>query len=357
MSYPGSQQEPGQAEGPQLVAYNQAAGLISSLAGATAVPQHGIGANNSFSPSLELLTAIPLGPSQSPVQQQHSSPGGLTAGFGGFRSQQAFGNSTSVGKLEAPGEKQLCTFFLRTGTCAYGDRCKFRHPLDRPPPVLNSRGYPVRGEEPDCAHYLKKGWCAFGPTCKFNHPEIQPSILSSYSLTQPPAAFVSLPTTTFPSATVYSVPSALPTLYYLSPGVSPQTQLTSNLLPPNAVNSMAAQQQAQAQQLQAFAMQQQNAAIAAGVAAQAPVYRQQQQAQMAVPQQYGSMASMMGGGMQSGMGGGGMGGGGMQSGIGMVGMGGGGIGGGMGNASVAALQEAFQGLAMSRNAGGLGRGR
>lgn len=99
-------------------------------------------------------------------------------------------------------------------------RCKFYHPhpSEVPPPVLNSRGYPIRTQgEPDCAHFLKKvrlpqrcahkpdqgsgrsraqaiahsqlvlckrptgicvitsctqGWCAFGMTCKFNHPEI-----------------------------------------------------------------------------------------------------------------------------------------------------------------------------------------
>lgn len=73
-------------------------------------------------------------------------------------------------------EKEVCTFYMRTGTCAYGDRCKFKHPRDRPQPVLNSRGYPLRPGSLDCAHYLKKGWCAFGLTCKFHHPEL-PAVL------------------------------------------------------------------------------------------------------------------------------------------------------------------------------------
>lgn len=68
-------------------------------------------------------------------------------------------------------DKQPCSFFVRTGACAYGDRCKFKHPESKKAPQLNSRNYPLRPEEPDCTHYLKKGWCVFGVTCKFNHPE------------------------------------------------------------------------------------------------------------------------------------------------------------------------------------------
>ncbi|KAG2453551.1 hypothetical protein HYH02_001770 [Chlamydomonas schloesseri] len=244
----------------------------------------------------------------------------------------------------APGQKQLCTFFLRTGTCAYGDRCKFSHPADRPPPQLNSRGYPVRAEEPDCAHYLKKGWCAFGPTCKYNHPEIVGG-LSSYSLSQPPTAYVSLPTTTFPSATVYSVPSAVPTLYYLPPGMGPNQLAgsTVSLLPSN-VGAMAA-----ATQPSQLAFTQQSAL---GGGAPATMYRQP-----AAANPYGGMGGGMGGGM-AGMGMGAMASGGMAMGGGMGGMGGGmggmGGGGGMNATSVSALHEAFQGLALGRSAGGLG---
>ncbi|KAL6758615.1 hypothetical protein V8C86DRAFT_2592657 [Haematococcus lacustris] len=78
--------------------------------------------------------------------------------------------------LVGPGAaKQTCTFFVRTGTCAYGDRCKFLHPADCPPPQLNSAGYPLRNTDPICAHYLKKGWCAFGITCKFHVSQNQTS--------------------------------------------------------------------------------------------------------------------------------------------------------------------------------------
>jgi hypothetical protein len=100
--------------------------------------------------------------------------------------------------------KQLCTFFMRTGTCAYGDRCRYKHPKDRPPPQVNSRGFPVREGEPDCEHYIKRGWCAFGVTCKFNHPESTAFVPMPYQ--QP--GFVPMPgMVTVPYIPAYSYPA------------------------------------------------------------------------------------------------------------------------------------------------------
>eukprot|EP00201_Polytomella_parva_P013287 CAMPEP_0175053788 /NCGR_PEP_ID=MMETSP0052_2-20121109/9129_1 /TAXON_ID=51329 ORGANISM="Polytomella parva, Strain SAG 63-3" /NCGR_SAMPLE_ID=MMETSP0052_2 /ASSEMBLY_ACC=CAM_ASM_000194 /LENGTH=308 /DNA_ID=CAMNT_0016318381 /DNA_START=213 /DNA_END=1139 /DNA_ORIENTATION=- len=131
----------------------------------------------------------------------------------------------------AEGEKQNCTFFLRTGTCAYGDRCKFKHPVDRPPPQLNSRGYPFRKGESDCLHYIKKGWCAFGATCKFNHPELLTSVTSNAPYPQLPQGPyfppVSYPATN--ASAFQTVPSSVPALYYL-PSVGHSA--TSSQLPP-----------------------------------------------------------------------------------------------------------------------------
>lgn len=135
------------------------------------------------------------------------------------------------GNLAAP-DRPICTFFLRTGTCAYGDRCKFQHPQDRPPPVLNSRGYPLRSDEVDCAHYLKKGWCAFNLTCKFNHPELPPPVLpgSPYSA----QAYGNLPSTAgayggrgglYPGG-----PAQVPLMYYVP------SPIGSGLLPNNGFN-------------------------------------------------------------------------------------------------------------------------
>jgi len=165
--------------------------------------------SQAFSPGLELLNQHTV-----PGTGQHSTDLGAAQGralprdfslpntttlsttmrtssisqHGGSRSQDSsvhnadFGQTLMEGSAAEKPAKQPCTFFLRTGTCAYGDRCKFHHPQDCPPPTLNSRGYPLRSEEPDCAHYLKKGWCAFGLTCKFNHPDLAQIALAPYTI-------------------------------------------------------------------------------------------------------------------------------------------------------------------------------
>ncbi|KAI3742709.1 hypothetical protein L1987_60402 [Smallanthus sonchifolius] len=68
-----------------------------------------------------------------------------------------------------------CQYYLRTGTCKFGASCKFHHPrhaggsLSNVP--LNTYGYPLRPDEKECSYYLKTGQCKFGLTCKFHHPQ------------------------------------------------------------------------------------------------------------------------------------------------------------------------------------------
>lgn len=124
------------AEAPTL--YDHQTGLITSLA-----PHHTNMGN--YSPSLDLLNGMTLtstGQGQAQHRAATGSSGSISFGLGaGLRPNGPFGGpSMPERKTEQSGEKQLCTFFLRTGTCAYGDRCKFKHPLDRPPPQLNTRG-------------------------------------------------------------------------------------------------------------------------------------------------------------------------------------------------------------------------
>ncbi|CAK9184080.1 unnamed protein product [Ilex paraguariensis] len=67
-----------------------------------------------------------------------------------------------------------CGYFLKTGTCKYGSTCKYHHPRDRRgvvPVYVNMWGLPIRQEEKSCPYYMRTGLCKFGVACKFNHPQ------------------------------------------------------------------------------------------------------------------------------------------------------------------------------------------
>ncbi|CAH8361613.1 unnamed protein product [Eruca vesicaria subsp. sativa] len=68
----------------------------------------------------------------------------------------------------------VCQHFMRTGTCKYGASCKYHHPRQGggsvPPVSLSYLGYPLRPGEKECSYYMRTGQCKFGLTCKFNHP-------------------------------------------------------------------------------------------------------------------------------------------------------------------------------------------
>ncbi|XP_022640470.1 zinc finger CCCH domain-containing protein 32 isoform X2 [Vigna radiata var. radiata] len=71
--------------------------------------------------------------------------------------------------------RDRAAYYLKTGTCKFGASCKFHHPkngggyLSQAP--LNTYGYPLRPGEKECSYYLKTGQCKFGVTCKFHHPQ------------------------------------------------------------------------------------------------------------------------------------------------------------------------------------------
>ncbi|KAL4603195.1 hypothetical protein ACB092_10G108100 [Castanea dentata] len=99
---------------------------------------------------------------------------------------------------ERPGEP-ACQYYLKTGTCKFGASCKFHHPKDgggslsQAPP--NSYGYPLRPGEKECSYYLKTGHCKFGLTCKFHHPQpAGTSMPASAPQFYPPVQSPSLPT-------------------------------------------------------------------------------------------------------------------------------------------------------------------
>ena len=73
-------------------------------------------------------------------------------------------------------------FYMKTGECKFGERCKFHHPLDRSAPVVSAKdvqqpnvkltlaGLPRREGAVHCPYYMKTGMCKYGATCKFDHP-------------------------------------------------------------------------------------------------------------------------------------------------------------------------------------------
>ncbi|KAL2991884.1 hypothetical protein AAZX31_10G020200 [Glycine max] len=74
---------------------------------------------------------------------------------------------------ERPGVPN-CVYYMRTGVCGYGGRCRYNHPHDRAAVVAAVRvtgDYPERLGEPPCQYYLKTGTCKFGASCKFHHPK------------------------------------------------------------------------------------------------------------------------------------------------------------------------------------------
>ncbi|CAN4097706.1 unnamed protein product [Withania somnifera] len=69
----------------------------------------------------------------------------------------------------------ICQYYMKTGICKFGAFCKYHHPrqgVGSPSLVAhNIYGYPLRPNERECSHYMKTGQCKFGITCKFHHPE------------------------------------------------------------------------------------------------------------------------------------------------------------------------------------------
>ncbi|PKA58461.1 Zinc finger CCCH domain-containing protein 32 [Apostasia shenzhenica] len=132
----------------------------------------------------------------------------------------------------------VCEYYMKTGTCKFGSSCKYHHPRHEGgsarPVLLNYYGYPLRPGERECSYYMKTGQCKFGPTCKFDHPQpanaSMPSSASIYFSAVQPSSISS--SQQYPSSGSWQVgrPSAMlsgayvPSSYgpmVLSPGVVP----------------------------------------------------------------------------------------------------------------------------------------
>ncbi|XP_043709948.1 zinc finger CCCH domain-containing protein 32-like isoform X2 [Telopea speciosissima] len=112
-----------------------------------------------------------------------SSPGAET-GLEESMWQLGLGSSREL-YPERPGEPD-CVYYMRTGSCGYGARCRYNHPRDRITVVGSVRPfggeYPERAGQPACQYYLKTGTCKFGASCKYHHPRHGGGSVSPVSL-------------------------------------------------------------------------------------------------------------------------------------------------------------------------------
>ncbi|KAK2992012.1 hypothetical protein RJ640_014873 [Escallonia rubra] len=110
----------------------------------------------------------------------------LRTGFCGYGARCRFNHprdrSSVMGSMRASGGEYpervgqpVCQYYMRTGMCKFGASCKYHHPRQgggsAVPVALNISGYPLRPGEKECSYYVKTGQCKFGVTCKFHHPQ------------------------------------------------------------------------------------------------------------------------------------------------------------------------------------------
>ncbi|KAH0925539.1 hypothetical protein HID58_017795 [Brassica napus] len=98
-------------------------------------------------------------------------------------------------------ERAECRFFMNTGTCKYGDDCKYTHPRERmsSPNLLNPIVLPARSGKPACGNFAS-GYCKYGANCKFDHPmPLNPYDGTGLTMPSLPTAYAIPVTTHLPS--------------------------------------------------------------------------------------------------------------------------------------------------------------
>lgn len=81
---------------------------------------------------------------------------------------------------QRPGQME-CDYYMKTGICMFGERCKYHHPVDRSAHAQSAKesqlsvkltlaGLPRREGAINCPYYMKTGACKYGATCRFDHP-------------------------------------------------------------------------------------------------------------------------------------------------------------------------------------------
>ncbi|XP_010921758.1 zinc finger CCCH domain-containing protein 32 isoform X1 [Elaeis guineensis] len=178
---------------------------------------------------------------------------------------------TAAGEYPERVGQPVCEYYMRTGTCKFGSTCKYHHPRQGGgsvrPVLLNYSGYPLRPGEKECSYYMKTGQCKFGSTCKFHHPQPGGASVPSpaptfYPTVQPPTVPSPHP---YPPLASWQVgrPSVLPGSYMpgsygpmlLSPGVVPVQGWGPYPAPVSPVVSPGGQQTVQAGHLYGLSSQ------------------------------------------------------------------------------------------------------
>lgn len=105
-----------------------------------------------------------------------------------------FLDGTQIGVLRGQ-DTPDCRLFER-GRCHYGAHCKYNHPNNliadnktfrknnegkkrSTSHSKNSNKYPLRPDVPDCQYYLKTGRCNYGTRCRFNHPHRDENLVNA----------------------------------------------------------------------------------------------------------------------------------------------------------------------------------
>ncbi|OMO53705.1 Zinc finger, CCCH-type [Corchorus capsularis] len=181
----------------------------------------------------------------------------LRTGFCGYGSRCRFNHPRDRAAVNYPGAaageypervgQPVCQYFMRTGTCKFGASCKYHHPKQggssASPVPLNYYGYPLRPGEKECSYYVKTGQCKFGATCKFHHPAppaVQvlapspaPQVAPVPAPVPPPALYSTVQSPSGPSSQQYGVVMARPPLM---PGSYVQGPYGPLLLSPGMVS-------------------------------------------------------------------------------------------------------------------------
>ncbi|EOY06449.1 hypothetical protein QUC31_016267 [Theobroma cacao] len=181
----------------------------------------------------------------------------LRTGFCGYGSRCRFNHPRDraavmgagrggVGEYPERVGQPVCQYYMRTGTCKFGVSCKYHHPKQGGGSVssvlLNYYGYPLRPGEKECSYYVKTGQCKFGATCKFHHPappaqvpapSPAPPVASVPTPVPAPAIYSTVQSPSGPSSQQYGVVMARPPLM---PGSYMQGHYGPLLLSPGMVS-------------------------------------------------------------------------------------------------------------------------